>query len=72
VASKVIPWPWFCIFQCLGDFEEPPVTPSVSNLAFPEPETRVFGYFLLPETRVFSTTKPGYFKNPGIAIAFKY
>jgi len=34
--------------------------------------TRFFGYFLLPETRVFSTTKPGYFKNPGIAVAFKY
>jgi len=36
-------------------------TGSVSNTGFPEPETRVFGYFLLPETRVFLTTKPGYF-----------
>jgi len=34
---------------------------SVSNPGFPE-----------PETRVFSTTKPGYFKKPGIAVAFKY
>jgi len=33
---------------------------SVSNPGFPE-----------PETRVFSTTKPGYFKKPGI-VAFKY
>jgi len=36
---------------------------SVSNPGFPEPETHFFGYFLLPETRVFLTTKPGCFKN---------
>jgi len=34
---------------------------SVSNPGFPE-----------PETRFFSTTKPGYFKKPGIAVTFKY
>jgi len=36
------------------------VQPSVSNPGFPEPETRFFGYYWLPETRFFSTTKPGY------------
>jgi len=39
---------------------------------FKEPKPGFFGYFLLPETRFFSTTKPGYLKNPGIAVAFKY
>jgi len=45
---------------------------SVSNPGFPEPETRFFCYFLLPETRFFSPTQPGYFKKPGIAVACKY
>jgi len=48
------------------------VSGSVSNPGFPKPETRFFGYFLLPETRGFSTTKPGYFKKHWIAAAFKY
>jgi len=47
-------------------------TTSVSNPRFPKPETRFFGYFLLPETRFFSTTKPGHLKKTGIAVAFKY
>jgi len=45
---------------------------SVSNSGFPEPETRFFGYFLVPETHFFSTTKPGYFKKIGIDVAVKY
>jgi len=28
---------------------------------FPNRKPVFFGYFLLPETRLFSTTKPGYF-----------
>jgi len=45
---------------------------SVSNPGFPEPEIRFFGYFLPPETWVFSTTKPGCFLKNGIAVALKY
>jgi len=37
---------------------------SVSNPGFPEPETRFYG--------VFYYLKPGYFENPGRAVAFKY
>jgi len=33
-----------------------------------EPETLFFGYFLLPETRFFSTTKPGYLKKTGLLL----
>jgi len=36
---------------------------SVSNPGYPEHETRFFGFFLLPETRVFSTTKTRVFKK---------
>jgi len=39
---------------------------------FPEPETRFFGCFLLPETRFFSISKAGYFEKPEIAVACKY
>jgi len=39
---------------------------DAAHLVFP---TRVFPE---PESRFFSTTKPGYIKNPGIAVAFKY
>jgi len=39
---------------------------------FPNPKPVFFGYFLLHQTRVFSTTKPGYLKKTGIAVAFKY
>jgi len=42
------------------------------TLVFPNPKPVLFGYFLPPETRFFSTTKRRYFKNPGIAVAFKY
>jgi len=54
------------------------VAASWLTLVFP---TRVFlnlklvffGYFLLPETLFFFlTAKPRYFKNPGIAVSFKY
>jgi len=38
---------------------------SVSNSGFSEPETVFFGYFLVPDTRFFSTTKPGYLKKIG-------
>ena len=44
----------------------------VFNPGFPESETCFFGYFLKPETRFFSTTKPGYLKKIGIDIAGKY
>ena len=37
---------------------------SVSNRVFPNPKPVFFGYFQLPETRVF--------KKTGIAVAFKY
>jgi len=30
---------------------------------FPEPKTRVFGYFLLPETRFFKAPNPDILKN---------
>jgi len=43
-----------------------------STRVFPNSKPVFFGYFLLPEIRFFSTTKPGCFKNPGIAVAFKY
>jgi len=36
---------------------------GVSNPGFPELDTRIFSYFLSPETRFFSTTKLAYFKN---------
>ena len=36
---------------------------SVSNPGFPEPETRFFGYFLLPETRVFFNYQTREFKK---------
>jgi len=38
------------------------VVDSVSNPGFPEHETRVFGYFLLPETRIFQLPNPGIWK----------
>jgi len=38
----------------LVDSDAVPVAFSVSNPGFPEPETRFFGYFLLPETRFIS------------------
>jgi len=44
---------------------------SVSNSGFPEPETRVFRLFSTTRNLGFSTTKPGYLKNPRIAVAFK-
>jgi len=48
----------FCLFlSCVLDVLNSPV-PSVSNPGFPEPETRVFGYFLLPETRFFQLPNP--------------
>jgi len=41
-----------------------PVAARVSNPGFPEPETRFFGCFLLPETRVFfQLPNPDIFKN---------
>ena len=39
------------------------VASSVSNPGFPQPETRFFGYFLLPETRFFQLLNPGIIKK---------
>jgi len=38
-------------------------TTSVSNPRFPKPETRFFGYFLLPETRFFFNHQTRSFKK---------
>jgi len=44
---------------------------SVSNTGFPEPETRFSAIFYYPKPGFFPTTKPGYLKKTGIAVAFK-
>jgi len=45
---------------------------SVSNPSLPEPDTWILAIFYSPKPVFFLTTKPGYFKNPGIAVASKY
>jgi len=45
---------------------------SVSNPGFPEPETQVFWLFSTTRNPGFFNYQIQYFKNPGIAVAFKY
>jgi len=45
---------------------------SVSNPDFPKPETRFFGYFLLPETCFLFNHQTRILKKTRFAVAFKY